>query len=89
MTDILHKTHSGACGTHWIEHSSGEEIASYNPADGSELGRVRLATAEDCDQVMKHAVRTFERWRMVPAPKRGEIAREIGDALRQSKDELG
>ncbi|HWZ34012.1 MAG TPA: aldehyde dehydrogenase family protein [Bryobacteraceae bacterium] len=89
MTDILHKTHSGACGTHWIEHSSGEEIASYNPADGSELGRVRLATAEDCDQVMKHAVHTFERWRMVPAPKRGEIAREIGDALRQSKDELG
>jgi len=89
VTDILHKTHSGACGTHWIEHSSGEEIASYNPADGSELGRVRLATAEDCDQVMKHAVHTFERWRMVPAPKRGEIAREIGDALRQSKDELG
>jgi len=38
---------------------------------------------------MKHAVHTFERWRMVPAPKRGEIAREIGDALRQSKDELG
>jgi aldehyde dehydrogenase (NAD+) len=87
MTDILHKTHLGACGANWI--ASGEEIASYNPADGSELGRVRLATAEDYDQVMQHAVSTFERWRMVPAPKRGEIVREIGNALRESKDELG
>jgi len=89
MNEILHKTHPGACGAHWIHHPAGEEIVSYNPADGSELGRVRLATAEDYEEVVKHAARTFERWRLLPAPKRGEIARELGNALRQAKDELG
>jgi aldehyde dehydrogenase (NAD+) len=89
MSEILNKTHAGACAASWIEHSTGDEIVSYNPANGSELGRVRLATAEDYEPVVEHALRTFERWRTVPAPKRGEIAREIGDALRESKDELG
>ena len=64
------------------------KISSYNPADGSELGRVQLASAEDYDRYRRSA-RAFERWRMLPAPKRGEIVREIGDALRAAKDELG
>jgi aldehyde dehydrogenase (NAD+) len=81
LSGILHKTH--------FEHWSGEEIASYNPATGQELGRVRLAEEEDYDDVLWDAVKTFERWRMEPAPKRGEIVREIGEALRAVKDELG
>src|SRR5579863_5675357 len=89
ITEILHKTHPGACGAHWIHHPAGDEIVSYNPADGSELGRVRLATEADYEEVIAHAVKTFHRWRLLPAPKRGEIARELGDALRESKDELG
>ena len=89
MTEILHKTHPGACGARWIDGSSGEELISYNPADGSELGSVRLASEADYDQVVAQAARTFERWRMLPAPRRGEIVREIGDALREAKDELG
>ncbi|HUI77166.1 MAG TPA: aldehyde dehydrogenase family protein, partial [Bryobacteraceae bacterium] len=48
-----------------------------------------LATAEDYQEVVKHAARTFERWRLLPAPKRGEIARQLGEALRGAKDELG
>jgi aldehyde dehydrogenase (NAD+) len=52
-----------------------EEIISYNPATGEELGRVALATAEDYERVVDRAQRTFERWRMLPAPKRGEIVR--------------
>ena len=64
-------------------------IISYNPSTGSELGRAPLATADDYDKIVDRAHRTFERWRMVPAPKRGEIVREIGNALRESKDELG
>jgi L-aminoadipate-semialdehyde dehydrogenase len=81
LSGILHKTH--------FEHWSGEEIASFNPANGEELGRVRLAEEEDYDDVLWDAVKTFERWRMEPAPKRGEIVREIGEALRAAKDELG
>ncbi|HLH37578.1 MAG TPA: aldehyde dehydrogenase family protein [Bryobacteraceae bacterium] len=88
MNGILHKTHPGACGARWIDHG-GEELASYNPANGCELGRVRLASAEEYEEVAAQSLRTFERWRMVPAPKRGEIARELGEALRQAKDDLG
>ncbi|MGA3187803.1 MAG: aldehyde dehydrogenase family protein [Bryobacteraceae bacterium] len=80
-SEILHKTH--------FENWAGEEIASYNPADGKELGRVRLAEEEDYDDVLWDAVKVFERWRLEPAPKRGEIVREIGEELRAAKDELG
>jgi len=66
-----------------------DELISYNPADGSELGRVKLATAEDYDRIANRAVEVFQRWRMLPAPKRGEIVREIGNALRAAKDSLG
>ena len=50
---------------------------------------MRLATAEEYDRIAEDSARIFENWRMVPAPKRGEIVREIGDALRENKDELG
>ena len=85
----LWKTNSGASGGEWIEDPAGGEIASVNPADGSELARVRLAAEEDYDEVLWRAVQIFERWRLVPAPKRGEIVREIGDELRRAKDDLG
>jgi aldehyde dehydrogenase (NAD+) len=81
LSGILQKTH--------FEQWSGEALASYNPATGKELGRVRLAEEEDYDDVLWDAVKTFERWRMEPAPKRGEIVREIGEELRAAKDELG
>ncbi len=64
-------------------------IASLNPATGAELGRVRLASADDYDRTIARSIEVFERWRMFPAPKRGEIIREIGDELRRSKDDLG
>lgn len=60
-----------------------------NPANGSDLARVRLASADDYDRAVAQSVEAFERWRMFPAPKRGEIVREIGDELRHSKDDLG
>jgi aldehyde dehydrogenase (NAD+) len=89
LEQILHKTHSGACGQTWIENPGGGELVSFNPTDGSELGRVRLAAEGDYDEVLRAATQTFERWRILPAPRRGEIVREIGNELRQSKDELG
>jgi aldehyde dehydrogenase (NAD+) len=65
------------------------EIVSYNPATGAELGRMPLATEHDYDDAADRAARTFERWRLLPAPQRGEIVREIGDELRKAKVELG
>jgi len=58
------------------------EIVSFNPATGAELGRVRLASEQDYDDAAGRAADTFERWRMFPAPQRGEIVREVGEALR-------
>ena len=89
LEHILGRNHSGACGQTWIENPGGGELASFNPSDGSELGRVRLAVEEDYDEVLWAATKTFERWRMLPSPQRGEIVREIGEELRAAKDELG
>jgi aldehyde dehydrogenase (NAD+) len=65
------------------------DIVSINPATGQELARVRLATAGDYEKVVSQSIEVFERWRMLPAPKRGQIVREIGDELRLFKDDLG
>src|ERR1700679_1852474 len=67
----------------------GEEVVSYNPATGAELCRVRLATEQDYDEAADRAARTFEKWRMLPAPQRGEVVRQIGEELRKAKVELG
>ena len=66
-----------------------DEIISLNPANGKALGRVKLASAEDYEKIAENSARVFERWRMLPAPKRGEIVREIGEALRANKDQAG
>lgn len=66
----------------------GNEVISYTPATGAEVGRVQLAAPEDYDVNVARAQQVFERWRMLPAPKRGEIVREIGDELRKAKQEL-
>ena len=66
-----------------------EEIISFNPATGKELGRVPLAGEAEYESILERAQQTFLRWRMLPAPQRGEIVREIGDELRRAKRELG
>jgi aldehyde dehydrogenase (NAD+) len=68
---------------------SDPSIASLNPADGSELARVRLASADDYESAIAKSIDVFDRWRMFPAPERGAIVREIGDELRRFKDDLG
>ena len=68
LTEVLHKTH--------FEHWSGEELTSFNPVTGQELGRVRLAEEEDYDDMLWDAVKTFERWRLEPARPRVPPARK-------------
>ena len=85
----LKPVNSGACGRDWIAKPSGGELVSYNPATGQEIARVLMASEDDYEAVMLDAAATFDRWRMLPAPKRGEIVRELGNELRKHKDDLG
>jgi aldehyde dehydrogenase (NAD+) len=66
-----------------------EVIHSINPATGETIAAVRSASPADYDQVVEAAVRAFRAWRMVPAPRRGEVVRQIGMALREAKSDLG
>lgn len=75
-------------GQQWIE-SKGEKIDSFSPVDGKLIGSVTSADKNSYEAVIKKAGEAFLQWRLLPAPKRGEIVRQIGDALRQKKDSLG
>ncbi|MCL4796723.1 MAG: aldehyde dehydrogenase family protein [Bryobacteraceae bacterium] len=85
----LRAVNSGACGRSWIAAPTGGELISVNPATGEEIARVLMASEDDYEAVMLDTAATFDRWRMLPAPKRGEIVREIGNELRRQKDDLG
>ena len=68
---------------------SSEYIASYSPVDGSLIGEVSVTTRGQYEQVMAEAKAAFKVWRKMPAPQRGEIVRQYGEALRTHKDALG
>ena len=78
----------GASTGEWIQ-TRGPELISYSPIDGQELARVTMAERQDLETVMAAAAKTFEQWRMMPAPARGQIVREIAIELRQHLDDLG
>ena len=67
----------------------GEVLEKYSPIDGSLLGRVKQAASADFERTVEAAQRAFLAWREVPAPKRGEVVRQLGQALRERKIELG
>ena len=75
-------------GTVWLD-TKGEDIESYSPAEGALIAKIKQATAADYEIIMKKAEEAFKTWRMMPAPKRGEIVRQVGDALREYKEPLG
>jgi aldehyde dehydrogenase (NAD+) len=68
---------------------SGPVLTSASPIDGQTLGTVLTATADDYERVMQRAASAFAAWRSVPAPKRGELIRQLGQALRAAKSDLG
>ncbi len=73
----------------WRKTRGAEVLESINPATGKVIARVTCATEADYDQIILDAQKTFEAWREVPAPKRGEAVRLIAEALRKQKDALG
>lgn len=74
-------------GTQWIS-GQGSITSSVSPIDNSEIARVRNASIDDYETVIKKAQEAFLVWRKVPAPKRGEVVRQIGCALRDAKEDL-
>jgi aldehyde dehydrogenase (NAD+) len=81
----------GACsgpGT-WTSTKGRDVIASVNPATGKVIAKVVQASPEDYEKVMAAATEAFTEWRMIPAPKRGLVVRDLGEALRAKKDPLG
>ena len=70
-------------------HGNGALLESKSPVDGHLIGTVHMGGAKDYDQVVDTAQQAFLVWRNLPAPKRGEIIRQIGDRLRLHKDALG
>jgi aldehyde dehydrogenase (NAD+) len=87
LRDINPGVWSGSHG--WSKDTTGPLIDSINPATGERLAQIRGATTADYEHVMSAAIAAAAAWRRVPAPKRGESVRLLGEALRDSKDALG
>ncbi len=79
----------GACTGQWIEPTEQKVLASINPATGETIASVVQADRDAYEKVARTAHETFPTWRMMPAPQRGEIVRQLGHALREKKDALG
>jgi aldehyde dehydrogenase (NAD+) len=75
-------------GANWIS-SNGKAISSYSPVDGKLIASVTSTDDNSYEEVIKAAQKAFSEWRMWPSPKRGDVVRQIGEALRKNKENLG
>ncbi len=80
---------AGVYAGRWIENPRGEELVSLNPATGQPLASVVAATLADYEAAALAAKEAFAKWRVTPPPQRGEVVRQIGNALREAKSGLG
>ena len=85
---IKSQNSGSAVGAHWFM-TRGEKISSYSPVDGNLIADVNAATNMEYEACIEKAQEAFKSWRMVPAPKRGEIVRQFGELLRAKKEDLG
>ena len=92
MHDILTKlgieeVNSGGFGGDWV--GSGDQLEVHSPVNGELIASVTQVTEEEYDAIVARAHEAFLEWRKVPAPKRGEVVRQLGNRLREMKSELG
>ena len=85
---IQKENEGSSTGAKWIQ-SKGELISSFSPVDNQLIGAVVTTDAAAYEQVIKTAEAAFIEWRNWPAPKRGEVVRQLGEALRKDKTALG
>ena len=86
---IKEKNFGSSTGTKWNETTDHGELKIYSPTDGKFIASVYQASEKDYDKILETASEAFKYWRKVPAPKRGEIVRQIGVKLREYKPYLG
>ncbi len=85
---IEEMNNGASTGGHWF-NTRGEVIESISPVDGRVIASVKSATEVDYEAVILKAQEAFKKWRMVPAPKRGEVVRQLAEKLREYKEPLG
>jgi aldehyde dehydrogenase (NAD+) len=89
-TWVLEGIHPGAyCGHAWSSEVLDASIVSYNPATEEPIAEISGCTEDAYDEVITRAHEAFLVWRETPAPRRGEIIRQLGDVLRHNKESLG
>jgi aldehyde dehydrogenase (NAD+) len=84
----LEAENPGAFDGAWIA-TTGERVESINPATGEPIAAVRMASFEEYERVAAATAAAFLEWRTWPAPRRGEVVRQLGEELRRHKQELG
>jgi aldehyde dehydrogenase (NAD+) len=87
----LNEINPGACTgpDGWIEDPAGQKLVSYNPTTGEPIGSIIQATSSTYEKVIKSSQESYHTWRTVPAPKRGLLIRDLGNALREYVEPLG
>ena len=86
---INDNNHAYSTGSAWGAGEGDSKKTIYSPVDGKKIASVQMASEADYNKVIEKASEAFVKWRTVPAPKRGEIVRQVGEALRAKKQELG
>lgn len=85
----IQKINAGtSTGTKWYE-SRKELLKSHSPVDGSLIASVKVSSKNDYEKVVMQAEKAFREWRLIPAPARGEVVRQVGEELRKQKEALG
>ncbi|NUM35694.1 MAG: aldehyde dehydrogenase family protein [Candidatus Brocadiae bacterium] len=86
---IKEKNFGSCTGTKWNETTDQGELKIYSPATGEFIACVYQASEKDLEKLIKTSQEAFQYWRTIPAPKRGEIVRQMGNRFRLYKKELG
>ena len=82
------ENNGASTGGHWF-NTRGAKVDSVSPADGSVIASVNFASEADYEAVVLKSQEAFKEWKTWPAPKRGEVVRQLGQKLRENKDALG
>jgi aldehyde dehydrogenase (NAD+) len=85
----IEQSNIGACTGEWLVADDMHELVSLNPSDGQPIASVIQADELVYDKVVTTAQENFKTWRMMPAPVRGEVVRDLGNELRRAKEPLG
>jgi len=87
----IKESNPGACScvNSWSSDPEGKDLVSFDPASGKPLASIRQVTEKTYERILGNAQGTFKAWKSVPAPKRGLLVRDLGNALRDVKEPLG